>query len=687
MCRLPLIRFGILAAALAPAAQADDAVVGNGHAVGCTEAAFDAALGQLYPGANFPGGTITFDCGPGPITILFTSAKGIGLGTGTTIDGGGTVTLDGGNTTRLFNITGTQSRVELRNLVIERGFVLGENGGAVYVAAENSLLIADSLLRDSESTASGGALFAEIDTGVAIERSSFVGNEAGSGGGGLMVNGSLNVSGSLFANNDAPNAEGGGMLIYGDTVNVTNTRLENNDARDGAGVLLRGGMATFVDVHVEGNVASGRGGGIMLYGEQNLQLQDSVVLGNFADQGGGIYIGGIDDGPGTADTIRSNALYAIDSRIEGNQAREGGGAYVFGVAPFHTGHVGVLTVNDLDVAGNSAERGGGIYTQGYLEGDSLLVRENMASLDGAGLYLAPTIVASLAGIASQTGHTILTRPRILRNEATHAGGGVYGTQALLFGEGFWIEANYAAFGGGVAYVDSSLAVLQYASVVNNYAGQAGGGVYIDSASAGAYVADSTLSSNELTGPGKGGQLYVTTDIGSDPSARTTLEILGSTIVTDQSASAGASLYADQSTTLRYARSILAHPETMTGVCESGPASSVTSDGNNLQVGFICDGGMEGDNTVSTRAALLLGELADNGGAMPTHLPRPGSPAVDHHPCPTWGPTTSMNDQRGLPRGIDGTNDGLPWCDAGAIERQEDETAPLFSDGFESDGSM
>ena len=61
-----ILRGGFLAAGLAlssVAAHADDAVVGDGTAASCTEAAFDAALAQLYPGATFPGGTITFDCG------------------------------------------------------------------------------------------------------------------------------------------------------------------------------------------------------------------------------------------------------------------------------------------------------------------------------------------------------------------------------------------------------------------------------------------------------------------------------------------------------------------------------------------------------------------------------------------------------------------------------------------------
>lgn len=129
-----ILRGGFLAAGLAlssVAAHADDAVVGDGTAASCTEAAFDAALAQLYPGATFPGGTITFDCGINSVTIVFTSQKAIGLGYGTVIDGNNLINFDGGGTTRLFAVTGDESRVELRNLDILNGNAGADYGGAI----------------------------------------------------------------------------------------------------------------------------------------------------------------------------------------------------------------------------------------------------------------------------------------------------------------------------------------------------------------------------------------------------------------------------------------------------------------------------------------------------------------------------------------------------------------------------
>jgi hypothetical protein len=85
----------VLLLVLAPARWARaDAVVGTGSAASCTEAALDTAL--------LAGGTITFACGPGAVTIPLTVPKTI---TGTVaLDGQGLITLSGGGTIRPFTV-------------------------------------------------------------------------------------------------------------------------------------------------------------------------------------------------------------------------------------------------------------------------------------------------------------------------------------------------------------------------------------------------------------------------------------------------------------------------------------------------------------------------------------------------------------------------------------------------------
>src|SRR5437667_5630024 len=84
---LALLVFGVLAAT----SSAFACVVGTGTSASCTEAALDACL----PGGGSFNGTVTFACG-GAATITVTSTKGINLDT--TIDGGGLITISGGNT-------------------------------------------------------------------------------------------------------------------------------------------------------------------------------------------------------------------------------------------------------------------------------------------------------------------------------------------------------------------------------------------------------------------------------------------------------------------------------------------------------------------------------------------------------------------------------------------------------------
>jgi hypothetical protein len=115
-----LIACGLVAALmLVPGATPARAggVVGNGTPGSCTDAGLNTALAG--------GGSVTFNCGPAPHTILITSQKSINLNT--TIDGGGKITLDGQDAHRLFDVGAV---LTLRNIVLSRGYFNGD-GGAI----------------------------------------------------------------------------------------------------------------------------------------------------------------------------------------------------------------------------------------------------------------------------------------------------------------------------------------------------------------------------------------------------------------------------------------------------------------------------------------------------------------------------------------------------------------------------
>lgn len=78
---------------------------------------------------------------------------------------------------------------------------------------------------------------------------------------------------------------------------------------------------------------------------------------------------------------------------------------------------------------------------------------------------------------------------------------------------------------------------------------------------------------------------------------------------------------------------------------------------------------------------LLGPLQDNGGPTWTHALQYGSPAIDHGD-PVNCPAT---DQRGMPRPMDGDDDGVATCDIGAFEHVSYLTVNTLDDEDNGDG--
>ena len=102
--------------------------------------------------------------------------------------------------------------------------------------------------------------------------------------------------------------------------------------------------------------------------------------------------------------------------------------------------------------------------------------------------------------------------------------------------------------------------------------------------------------------------------------------------------------------------------------ESDCAGTVTSDGHNLLgTAAGCDYHARASDLVGVKSK--LGPLANNGGPTRTHLPMPGSPAIDAWKVSGVGADGDCprNDQRGVFRPLDGNGDGQLACDIGAVE--------------------
>jgi hypothetical protein len=144
-------------------------VVGSGTAASCTEAAFDAAF--------IGGGTVTFACGSAPVTITFTGTKV--LTADTVIDGGGLVTLSGGDAVQLFRTIGWD--LTLDSLTLRDG--LSDVYGGAVRATDAIVAIIDSTVADNHVSLHYGGALAMFATGgsearLAVVRSTFVGNSS-----------------------------------------------------------------------------------------------------------------------------------------------------------------------------------------------------------------------------------------------------------------------------------------------------------------------------------------------------------------------------------------------------------------------------------------------------------------------------------------------------------------------------
>jgi predicted outer membrane repeat protein len=666
----------LLAAALmvaAASAPADDAVVGNGGVASCSEATLDAALAQLYPGANFLGGNLTFNCGPLPATIQLTSRKTL---TGATIvDGGGRVTLDGQDGTGIFAITGAESQVEIRNITLRRGRAFASNGGAIDIGDGVNLRVADSFLHDATADGSGGAIHVAPNSGLRIERSTFSGNRAGHGGA-IASNSPVTVLDSQFSDNRATavDGEGGALQIWFGRLEARRTQFIRNLADQGGALALRGhgdDYTLLVGSEFRGNRAFADGGAILLYDGAVAGGAAVSFLGNRAASGAALSLRGAATGAGSPRSIRNGALFT-DCRFEDNEADSAGGAaWVFGPSPGLGGDIGQLLMDRCTVIGNRAVSGGAIYSRGQVLLDDTRFERNSASLGGA-LTLQSTYAI---GDTDFTAYTQLRDLVFRSNSATVAGGAIYASSHLPIYESVQFEGN-SSVQGGALYQQGFTPPITAASFVNNLASDAGGAIYARNTGS-IQLHNLVFSGNQAYDVGgQGGDLAIEST--GTPGTLTSQVQLSHATLLDGVGDSGAALYiVDAQSDLSIRNSLVFGSS---GLTCGGPGAILPAGWNFMPAD--CGPMQATDVTPASRAALQLHPLSNNIGSFAAFVPMAGSPVIDHADC-TSGRTT---DARGQPTPVDGDGDLDARCDSGAIERQQAEAPPafiLFADAFEA----
>jgi predicted outer membrane repeat protein len=401
-------------------AYAANAVVGDGTPASCSETAFNSALTT----ANAGGGVITFNCGSATTTIAFTLAKIVNL-SNVTVDGGGRIVLKAGNNERHF-FAGGGVTFRLQDITLREGNSL-VSGGAVEASMANVILSNVQLL-DNASTVVGGAIYC-FDGALTIINSLFQNNTAKESGGAIYNDGcALTVTGSTFRGNRALDTLGrGGAIDNRPTARLTmnNTVLQGNRATDGGALYVNDGATAVLD-----------------------------AVSFLANSGG--YGGGVEN---------SGALTITNSLFDGNTVTGSGGG-LWNLA-------GKAVIRQTTVRNNRANEGGGVNSYGSLleMKDINLVNNVAAGTHGGGLYHSGGVV-------------FITNATISGNRASNAagnGGGVYqnSDDNLVMTNVTLAENQAGALGGGI-YHYGRYAILTNVTIADNKAGTAGDAIYEDS---------------------------------------------------------------------------------------------------------------------------------------------------------------------------------------------------------------
>jgi predicted outer membrane repeat protein len=301
----------------------------------------DSGLTAAINAANAYNNTyrIYFDCPTKPATIKLNSEKFIkGV---VIIDGGGQVTLDGQDRTRIFNFD-YRGNFFISNMTLQHGYA---SPNATY---------------NNAGGGEGGAIFLAIYSSLHINNVIFSWNEASSqatgldhcpGGGAIALRGinSVEIVGSQFDNNTAMN---GGAIFSMGGLTIRNTIFSNNHSKHKVPDPCGGGGAIFIDgtnsgkINIDsstftGNTTNNNGGAIFahFYTQDQVSINNTIFSGNqavfydrssnpFSGSGGAIWLDSLD---------MVNTIPFTNSTIENNSANgAGGGIYSDGVPVSYT---------------------------------------------------------------------------------------------------------------------------------------------------------------------------------------------------------------------------------------------------------------------------------------------------------------------------------------------------------------
>ena len=313
------------------------------------------------------GATITLTSGSLAITGLTVEIDATSLADG--------VSLSGNNLSRVLLITGS-SNATLRNLRIRNGQATEGNGGGVFLATGN-LVMVGCTVSNCFSTYNGGAMFLAFGTTSTFDRCRVVANTAGNlgYGGGFVVSGAAStlIRNCIVSGNSNP--FGGGIYTSNSSPALVNCTIQGNS---GGGLRNESNADPVITNSIiwgntnTGNIASQQ---IKNTNGSNPTISHSLIQGasgsaSFADGDSTVWASGNLNG----ETLGNDPKFA--SAISGASApHSGGDLRLLATSPALNIGNNLANVGPLDFAGTQRIKSGvvdfGSYEGGYVTFASL----------------------------------------------------------------------------------------------------------------------------------------------------------------------------------------------------------------------------------------------------------------------------------------------------------------------------
>ena len=361
------------------------------------------------------------------IVMLRNVTENIEINKSLTLDLGG-FTLSGNENAAVVTISGDKPQVTVKN-------------GTVTGGKKSGIRITDADVTLTKLTVTKNA-------------------STGDGGGIDAVKGKELVVEQCAINENTAKNRGGGILVEDTPLKVVGSQIENNQGLHGAGIYLSDPKTPVCGRHeitgtlIEGNKVLndyGIGGGIHVGTRSQVNIENSTISKNAADQGGGIVAY-------TADSVILNHVVITE-----NQATVGAGILTLTI---HACNTEFKLTNNTEVKNNTATYyGGGVMAWGDgSDGIEQVVTVENSSIsnnnakDGAGIFINLQDTATNAFVTINLGVGAVVQ----ENKATRNGGGIFARNL-----------------GNTAVSKGTINAAEGSAVYNNTAMAAGDDLYLN----------------------------------------------------------------------------------------------------------------------------------------------------------------------------------------------------------------